>query len=115
MIESVFYFTVMAFLGLLGFGLWQKSAAFLALAGVFGILLGVTLTGEGISYPTGFDLDCVDCNNNLSVATTYTTLHTYDSAHVNMWHYFLLYGSFIWIIAAFLLAVKRRQGDFIGA
>ena len=114
MIESVFYFQITVFFILLAYGLARRSASFLALAGVFGMLTGVMLTGDGIDYPSGYTITGTDSDQNtMGVQLDYEKHTAYNDQALNMWHYVLLYGSFIWIIMALLLAVKGQQGEDI--
>ena len=112
MLESVFYFQVCVYLVLLIWALYTRSASFMAIAAIFSILTGAMLVGDGIQYPTGYDIVGAD-DNIMSINENYTTQYTFNSNPVNMWHYVLLYGGFVWLIIAFLLAVRGRQGDFI--
>ena len=107
MIEAIFYIQVIFFAVLLGYAMYTRSAAVFALAGVFSILTGVMLVGEGISYQSGWNINGAD-DNSMYVEETYTTYHTYESGAVNMWHYVLLYGGFVWFIVAFMLVMKGR-------
>lgn len=107
MIEAIFYSQVIIFAILLAYAMYTRSATVFALAGVFSILTGIMLTGEGISYATGYDISGVD-DNFMYMTTTYTTYRTWNSGPVNMWHYVLFYGGFVWILVALLLVIKGR-------
>ena len=107
LIEAVFNFQVCFLIGLLAVAAWKRSAAVFALAGVFCLLLGVALTGEGISYTTGFVASGLD-DNVMYLTESYTTLHSWDSGMVNMWHYVFLYGGFVPLIVALVLVAKGR-------
>jgi hypothetical protein len=107
MIEAVFNFQIFFLLVLLGIAAWKRSASVFALAGIFSILLGVALSGEGISYNTGYDVSGLN-DNNMTITESYTTLHSWDTPIVNMWHYVFLYGGFVPIIIAFVLVGKAR-------
>ena len=112
MLESIFYFQICVFLVLLIWALYSRSASFMAVAAVFSMLTGVMLVSDGIQYPTGYAVVGAD-DNHMTINEVYTTQYTFNSNPVNMWHYILLYGGFVWLIIAFLLAMKGRQGDFI--
>lgn len=100
------------YLALLGYGIFQRSASFIAIAGVFSMLTGVMLVGEGVSYPTGYQILGAD-DNTMNINESYSVYTTYNSQPVNMWHYLLIYGGFVWIIVAIILAIKGRQGDIL--
>lgn len=108
LLESIFYFQFLFFLMLLGYAIYTRSASVFALVGVFSVLTGLMLVTEGISFPSGWDVSGVEDSNNLFVRETYTTYMTVDSSAVNMWHYVLLYGGFVWFIVAFVLVIRGR-------
>ncbi len=109
MLEAVFYFQVLVFLVLLGYAIWTKSAAVFALAGVFSILTGVMLIGDGISYPDGWNVEgTARDENSMIIRPQYDVHFTFNSDQVNMWHFVLLYGGFIWLVVAFVLSVRKR-------
>ncbi len=113
MLEAVFNFQIFFMVALLAIAAWKRSAAIFALAGIFMILVGVALTGEGISYNTGWDVSGLD-DNNMTITSTYTVLHSWNDSMVNMWHFVFLYGGFVPLIIALVLVAKGRlAGDII--
>ncbi len=108
MLDVIFYLQVAFFAVLLLYGFWSKSPAVFALAGVFSILTGVMLVGEGLDIPTGYEISGAD-DNVMQVSETYSTYFTFNSGAVNMWHYVLLYGGFVWLIVAAVLAKRGHE------
>ena len=112
MFENVFYFSMLFFIILLVVGLVQRSAAVMALAAIFSILLGIALTGEGIEYATGWNIEGAT-GDDVNITKTYTLHSAETSTQVAMWQPVLFWGGWVWLIVAFLFAVKGRQGDLL--
>ena len=114
MLDAIFNFQILFFLGLLVYAMYTRSAAVFALVGVFSILTGVILVTEGIDYTTGWDVSGTAADaNNMYLREHYTTLTAADDSFVNMWHYVLLYGGFVWFIVAFVLAIRGRTAGSV--
>lgn len=112
MIETIFYLQVGAFFILLLYGFYSKSASVFALAGVFSILTGAMLAaGEPVEFFTGaFTLEENADGNVWTASPDVNALSISNSSPVNMWHYVLLYGGFVWIVVAAVLAVRGNRG-----
>lgn len=112
MIETVFYIQVLAFFIFLALGIIFRDWSFFVLAAVFSILTGAMLAaGEPVEFFTGaFSMEENADENFWVMSPDVNALTVSNSSPVNMWHYILLYGGFVWIIVAFVLAVRGRRG-----
>lgn len=101
-----------AFFIILLFAMIFKSAPLFALAFVFSILLGASLAaGEPIEFFTGaFTLTENADQNVWREVPDLSALTVSNSAAVYMWHFVLLYGSFVWLVAAYILAKSGKVG-----
>lgn len=110
MIETVFYLQIAALFIFLIFGIVFRSWPFFVLAGVFSLLIGAELaTGEPVEFFTGEFKLTENADANVWIQTPDVNALTISNSNpVNMWHYVLLYGGFVWFIVALLLAVKGR-------
>lgn len=110
MIETVFYIQIIAFFIFLILGIVFRSWPFFLLAAVFSFLLGAELAaGEPVEFFTGEYTLTENSDANLWKQTPdVNALTVSNSNQVNSWHYILLYGGFVWVIVALLLAVKGR-------
>lgn len=102
----------MAFFILLMWGLYTRSAAVFALVGVFSILTGAMLAaGEPVEFFTGGFTMTENADQNVWTAVPdMNALTISNSSPINMWHYVFLYGGFVWIIVALLLAMRGEAG-----
>lgn len=112
LIETLFYCQVFAFFVFLIFGIAFRSWPFFLLAAVFSLLTGAMLAaGEPVEFFTGaFHLEENSDGNMWFALPDVNALTVSNSSPVNMWHYVLLYGGFVWIVVAFFLAAKGRGG-----
>lgn len=112
MIETIFYLQVFAFFIFLALGVIFRDWSFFVLAAVFSMLTGAMLAaGEPVEFFTGAFTLVENQDENVWVASPdVNALTVSNSSPVNMWHYVLLYGGFVWIVVAFVLAARGRRG-----
>lgn len=83
-----------------------------ALVAVFSILTGAMLAAqEPVEFFTGgFTMTENADENQWTAIPDVNSLTTSNSSPINMWHYVLLYGGFVWLIVALFLAVGGETG-----
>ena len=82
-----------------------------ALAGVFSILTGVMLAaGEPVEFFTGGYTLVESPADTFTASPDLNVLTISNSPPINMWHFVLLYGGFVWLVVALALVWRGRTG-----
>lgn len=107
-------------LAIVGYAFYSKHWAFFGLAGVFVILTGAMLAaGEPIEYATGtFTIveGFAGDSNMTRFVPDFNAITTTTSVPAWMWSQVMMYGGFVFIILAFVLAMRgimdRREVEY---